>query len=151
MMLVDTEEYKALRAECDSLRRERNALREGQGELIATLDATKRERDTMLETLTIAQARCTELLNLTPARRWRIEVTTFADAMERKLRANEHKGHWANEDILYLMRRMNDEVVELKRAIGSGGAVLDEAADVANFAMMIADVCGALETKRQVP
>jgi hypothetical protein len=77
-------------------------------------------------------------------------VRLFAEAMERKLRANEHKGGWENADWNWLYSRMTDEMCELARAARVAMTkpyghppALDEAADVANFAMMIADVCGA--------
>lgn len=121
----------------------------------------------------------------------RPQVQAFAEAMEVKLRKNDHKGGWDECTTGYLTRRLRTEVRELIAQIGktnraydrfvqtpfetkadlrregSGGFVesakhkkakkkhaaeraklLGEAADVANFAMMIADVIGALETKR---
>jgi hypothetical protein len=97
------------------------------------------------------------------APRWRRAVVAFADAMERELRANAHKGGWRECHHDALLARLVEETNELEtalHAIGSGGAarlfpndpngpkwhnlVLSEAADVANFAMMIADVCDAL-------
>lgn len=80
----------------------------------------------------------------------RPEVAAFAQAMELKLRENEHKGGWKNCDIFYLFSRLAEETAELKHAVIDRypkTSVLDEAADVANFAMMIADVCGALLDK----
>lgn len=98
----------------------------------------------------------------------RPEVEAFAQAMERKLLANDHKGGWRCDDPHALLDRLHDEAAELdnirhlmhacviRRAeypVGQGdpsihaARVLDEAADVANFAMMIADVCGALRTE----
>lgn len=77
---------------------------------------------------------------------WRPEVRAFADAMEARLLANDHKGGWSKDLPEWLLGRCEDELFELRRSIqwASGHAVLDEAADVANFAMMIADVCGGL-------
>lgn len=74
--------------------------------------------------------------------RWRPEVVWFASAMEQKLRANDHKRHWRDMSIQYLSMRLTQERKELYAAIASGDAtkVLNEAADVANFAMMVADV-----------
>lgn len=72
----------------------------------------------------------------------RPEIETFAAAMERKLRAHDHKPHWSEAEIAYLLRRLSQELGELRRAIrdwSSVDDVVDEAADVANFAMMIAD------------
>lgn len=72
----------------------------------------------------------------------RPEVEWFADAMERKLRDNDHKRHWRGMTMQYLSMRLTQERKELYAAIASGDAakVLDEAADVANFAMMVADL-----------
>jgi hypothetical protein len=100
----------------------------------------------------------------------RPEVQAFAEAMEMKLRLNDHKGGWKKEHPkAYLFRRLGDEIRELEYAIDDqinaiqmlhredatpklveiqGNKVLSEAVDVANFAMMIADVCGALEGKQ---
>ena len=74
--------------------------------------------------------------------RWRPEVVWFADAMERKLRENDHKRHWTGMGMQYLSMRLTQERKELYAAIASGDPtlVLDEAADIANFAMMVADV-----------
>jgi len=72
----------------------------------------------------------------------RPEVLFFAERMECKLRLNDHKQHWRDFNIEYLMRRLKEEVAELEDTIASGGTrhqQADEAADVANFAMMIAD------------
>jgi NTP pyrophosphatase (non-canonical NTP hydrolase) len=84
----------------------------------------------------------TGLLALRPS------VIAFAQAMERKLRANDHKGGWHHDSAHALSARLREEHEELHRVIeertASASDVLDEAADVANFAMMIADVCGGL-------
>lgn len=98
----------------------------------------------------------------TPSATLRPEVLAFAQAMEAKLRENDHKGGWKNDDPRALLRRLREETDELDPAVTAYEArrrerpgdddhvaeasrrVLREAADVANFAMMIADVCGAL-------
>ncbi|MGG4288345.1 hypothetical protein ABEW81_11165 [Priestia megaterium] len=71
----------------------------------------------------------------------RRQVKWFADQMEEKLRENDHKGGWEDCDYGYLIPRLGEEVNELVQAIVSGQTVsiVKEAADVANFAMMIAD------------
>ncbi|MGE7271378.1 hypothetical protein ACQKK5_07950 [Brevibacillus panacihumi] len=66
----------------------------------------------------------------------RSEVTWFAEEMEKKLRENDHKGGWEDCDILWLYGRLLEEVDEL--AAAEGDDIVREAADVANFAMMIA-------------
>lgn len=74
--------------------------------------------------------------------RWRPEVVEFADAMEAKLKENDHKRHWRYLGMQTLSMRLTQEREELRRAVevGDHKEVLREAADVANFAMMIADV-----------
>ena len=75
------------------------------------------------------------------ADKWRNEVVVFADAMEAKLKKNDHKPHWKAMGLQYLSMRLTQEREELRRAVerGNPDEVLEEAADVANFAMMIAD------------
>lgn len=93
----------------------------------------------------------------------RAEVAAFAGAMEAKLRENDHKGGWKECNLTYLETRLREEMRELTSLFqawhlaGSGfmgyrrdevnAKIIREAADVANFAMMIADVCGALSTQ----
>lgn len=88
----------------------------------------------------------------------RPEVAAFALLMEARLRANDHKPGWKNHSPDALYARLLEEAGELHRAIlahafDAGPEQSDgvgyEAADVANFAMMIADVCGALELKEE--
>lgn len=86
----------------------------------------------------------------------RPEVRAFAVAMERKLRENDHKGGWSGCSIEYLLRRLSEEHIELRSAViryrSSANndervrvSIGAEAADVANFCLMIADVCDGLE------
>jgi NTP pyrophosphatase (non-canonical NTP hydrolase) len=85
--------------------------------------------------------------------RWRPEVVAFADAMEERLRANDHKRGWDSCTMGYLRQRLKGEMGELfdeidkqqKATCRDTGAVNREAADVANFAMMIADRWGGLK------
>src|SRR5262245_28744819 len=99
----------------------------------------------------------------------RREVAAFAQLMEQKLRENDKKGGWKHCETAYLSRRCGNELEELRTRVKRGhdwmrrmwsrpnargpyslsGSTFAteiglEAADVANFAMMIADVCGAL-------
>lgn len=70
-------------------------------------------------------------------------VRRFAVAMENQLRANDHKGGWTDESREWLLGRVRDEVDELHEVVRNdlnSDEVMREAADVANFAMMIADV-----------
>ena len=68
-------------------------------------------------------------------------LKNFTEQMELKLRKNDHKGGWTNCDIRYLINRLRSELLELDYAIrlDDNRMIVDEAVDVANFAMMIAD------------
>ena len=79
----------------------------------------------------------------------RPELARFARLMEDKLRENDHKPGWKDDSPDALFARLLQEAGELSRVIlshafDSGPAeahiLTREAADVANFAMMIADV-----------
>lgn len=81
----------------------------------------------------------------------RPEVLAFARAMERELRAHEHKPGWKSDAPEDLLVRVHDEYRELGQTLHratSGDcpvtAVVSAAADVANMAMMVADVCEPL-------
>ena len=66
----------------------------------------------------------------------------FQVDMVRKLRqGSRNKPTWHKIDIQDLFDRLGDEVDELKEAVDCNIAldIIDEAADVANFCMMIAD------------
>lgn len=94
-------------------------------------------------------------------------VDAFAGEMEAKLAANRHKGDrdgWRCETAGWLMGKLKDEVDELQAVLMrrhtqcSCGLVTErdaqpseiraECADIANFAMMIADVAGGLRPSR---
>jgi hypothetical protein len=49
--------------------------------------------------------------------RVRREVASFCSKMERKLKANEHKGGWKDCEVTWLRQRLGDELCELDRAI----------------------------------
>ena len=94
----------------------------------------------------------------------RPEVLAFAALMELKLRENDDKPGWKglrdkadrymDESSSALLERIEDEAQELKALLTHSGdysfdsrriaslKVMDECADVANFAMMIADIVG---------
>jgi len=86
---------------------------------------------------------CNEALSTsTGAQQVREPVRWFAEQMEEKLRANDHKPHWSIAHPDYLIHRLFQEANELWRAMEgelTADEVIKEAADVANFAMMIAD------------
>jgi NTP pyrophosphatase (non-canonical NTP hydrolase) len=77
----------------------------------------------------------------------RSEVRRFARAMEMRLRANDHKPGWKADSPEALLDRVDEELLELHMAVAANPgktAILLEAADVANFLMMVVDVCGQL-------
>jgi len=74
----------------------------------------------------------TQHVELRPALRW------FAEQMELKLRANDHKGGWNQCSLQYLFEKLDEEVGELSATL-TNEETIREAADVANIAMMIAD------------
>jgi hypothetical protein len=131
----------------------RKELRGRIGEIEAALAVAEAQRDTFEQKAKQLQDQLNEGRG-TARPRWRIEVVAFADAMERKLRENDHKGHWDDCQVEYLLRRLREETKELATVAGDRdarsltneeeAAVVNEAADVANFAMMVADVCGGL-------
>lgn len=68
-----------------------------------------------------------------------LDITLLENAMKQKLWENDHKGYWDKTSLLQLAKRLEEEVEELNDAILTKGAVeiVREAADVANFVMMI--------------
>jgi NTP pyrophosphatase (non-canonical NTP hydrolase) len=76
----------------------------------------------------------------------RKELRAFAELMEERLQAKDMdrgtKG-WAQRHPLWLLARAEQELKELKDSLVQGAdasCVVQEAADVANFVMFIADV-----------
>lgn len=59
-----------------------------------------------------------------------------------KLNRNAHKLHWRSQSLQFLLGRLHEELIELRGAVAASGMpedVLEEAADVANVAAMVAD------------
>jgi len=75
----------------------------------------------------------------------RPEVIAFAIVMEYRLRLNDYKGTWKECSLTYLLTRCREELDELLPAVTGVCPAAYEAADVANFAMMIADKYGYLQ------
>lgn len=70
----------------------------------------------------------------------------WMQAMDDKLKANVHKGGdrecWRNKDVSFFLDKLGEKVAELLKAVRwhePRRLVLDEAADVANVALMLAD------------
>jgi len=87
-------------------------------------------------------------------------VMVFSDAMRRKLFQNQrNKGNrdgWMKDSPKYHLMRLKEEVDELGEAVCkmynddmSPDEVLNEAADVANIAMMVADSANALDNRKK--
>lgn len=86
----------------------------------------------------------------------RPEVKFFAEIMEEQLQKNEHKGGWKDCGYYFLEKELRKNLNKLEDITGTTYSnlieiqkaykdnILRRAANVANFAMMIADVCGAL-------
>lgn len=74
----------------------------------------------------------------------RPEVREFALAMERRLRANDHKPGWKDADPDWLYLRLLEQKKQLEQALRwqQKPLLTVAATDLANFAMMIADVAG---------
>lgn len=71
--------------------------------------------------------------------------------MRRKMRANMHKPGWRGDTVESLIKRLREEVDELEEHIQSGSNdIYGEAADVANFAMMVADVASVDRFARRI-
>lgn len=84
-------------------------------------------------------------------------VDWFAERMKQKLRKpeNEAKGGWREDPFLVLLGRLNEERKELAAELCDDDkhsfdyeAIMSEAADVANFALFIADRARVLAGKR---
>ena len=72
----------------------------------------------------------------------RLEVRWFAELMEMRLRENDFKGGWHRDSAQSLLDRLREETQELEEQIAipysNPNLVAWEAADVANFALMLA-------------
>lgn len=77
----------------------------------------------------------------------------MATEMKVKLEANRHKLHWRSPLVQteYLALRLYEEVAELLAAVRSGvrADAWAEAADVANFAAMLADRTPPVKTPKE--
>ena len=160
-----TREHEGQRHAREHMEAEREVLDHSSSLAHTALDATmrraddaERERDEARVALAAATARAVKAekerdeADSTASFVLRPEVAAFAMLMEEKLLLNDHRPGWKNDDVHALIARLYEEARELVQAIGEGvdpavvhAEIGREAADVANFAMMIADVCGALD------
>lgn len=71
----------------------------------------------------------------------RTEVAEFAEAMEQKLRKNDHKTGWKDQPIEAHIKLLRIEMMELDVALDHLGdkEAMNECVDIANFAMIIRD------------
>lgn len=80
----------------------------------------------------------------------REELVWFASKMDEQLSDNDHKGHWCDEKPSYLLYKLIAELAELTETLHENmsdwanqkytrDAIVSECADLANYAMMIAD------------
>lgn len=77
-------------------------------------------------------------------------IRWFAEHMESKLKENDHKGGWEENTVDDLFEKMKIEIIELQEELESDSIpssipvwsanIIRECADIANFAMMIADI-----------
>jgi len=70
------------------------------------------------------------------------DLQRFFDAMIYKLRRNAHKGNWDDLSLDQASADLTGEVEELQQALASGSTaeILMEAADVANEALIVANI-----------
>lgn len=70
------------------------------------------------------------------------EIKQLVDAMRYKLKKNAHKGRWEDLTIADAIRRLREEVIELEEAASRDSEIeiILEAADVANFALIVANL-----------
>jgi hypothetical protein len=72
-------------------------------------------------------------------------VRVFAEAMEEKLRKNDHRGGWDVDDYEYIWRQLHEHLGKLTHHVYTDRArILPDAADVANLAMILCDILGVL-------
>ncbi|WP_342761956.1 hypothetical protein [Bacillus sp. BR3(2024)] len=77
-------------------------------------------------------------------------IVWFAEHMESKLKENDHKGGWEENTVDDLFEKLKLELIELQKELAPdlvpssipvwAANIIRECSDIANFAMMIADV-----------
>jgi len=76
----------------------------------------------------------------------RPELAAFAKAMESRLRENAHRGDWRSYNFYSLAACLAANLGHMIRAYQADKpeSIPKSAADTANYAMMISDLCGGL-------
>jgi hypothetical protein len=159
----DTAELTALRADAERLTRELGKSFVTIEETILRAEQAERERDEAIADNTALRA-ALELAQATAQEQWaekqaltttrlRPSLEWFALEMEATLRSNDNKGGWEDCRYEWLFGRLEEESKELLEALSpmkldttaenawheQACLAIGECADVANFAMMIAD------------
>lgn len=70
------------------------------------------------------------------------DIRRFVDAMLYKLKVHANKGRWDDYNIHEAVGKLQNEVIELQEAVLGGNTVevLLEAADVANYGLIVASM-----------
>ena len=78
------------------------------------------------------------------------DIKSFFDFMVHKLYKHRQKGYWGDVDVKNYLGLLENEIGELKEAIESGSVawVIEESADVANEALIIASAMMRNAVKR---
>ena len=111
------------------------------------VDAQKAVIDALQETISaqertiLAKTRAVQALQDLVVLEHRGPLVWFTQEMEKKIRSNEHKDAWDCLPLDWLFKRLLEEVEELRVEIVArkSAHTISEAADVAIYAMMIAD------------
>ena len=76
----------------------------------------------------------------------RPELAAFARVMESRLKENAHRGDWRSYNFYYLAACLAANLGHMIRAYQADKpeSIPKSAADTANYAMMISDLCGGL-------
>lgn len=83
------------------------------------------------------------IIHLPPeVEQYKHDLRRFIDAMVYKLKVHSKKGRWEDADVVTMLAKMTGEFRELDEAVGNGNLVEIqlEAADVANYALIIASI-----------
>jgi hypothetical protein len=81
----------------------------------------------------------------------RPELAAFAKVMESRLKENAHRGDWRAYNFYYLAACLTANLGHMIRAFQADKpeSILKSAADTANYALMISDLCGGLVARKR--